>query len=71
MTLDETIASKIEQLPVSHRRELLNYIDRLVTESRSASTGRRDPRGSLRTPEPLTQEDFDEVRHQAWAGSDA
>jgi len=67
MTVAETVAQKLVQLPLEQQLEVLNFVESLKQANPSAAL-RRDPAGILKGGRVPTLADFDEARHDAWAG---
>ena len=68
MTVAETLAHKVRQLPVDRQLQVLEYVEFL--EQKHGQRGpRRDPEGLLaEQPSNLNLGDFTAARREAWRG---
>jgi hypothetical protein len=67
MTVAETLAWKLRQLPLSRQMEVLSFVESLEHNEDAQAGPRRDPEGLLADePSDLTLEGFAEARREAW-----
>lgn len=66
MTVAETLARKVSQLPLDRQLQVLEYAE-FLAQKQTQRQPRRDPEGLLEDqPSNLSLDDFDAARRDAW-----